>query len=90
LERVNNRLRLLSGLLVVLVVFWVVTGLQAGQGRLRYDEFVEAVEAGRVESVVIGGQSLDGEFTDGESFSTTLPGTTLSTRPASTASTNSS
>jgi len=77
LERVNNRLRLLSGLLVVLVIFWVVTGLQAGQGRLRYDEFVEAVEAGRVESVVIGGQSLDGEFTDGESFSTTLPGTLI-------------
>jgi len=78
LERVNNRLRFLGGLLVVLVVFWIVTGLQSGEGRLRYDEFVEAVKDGRVESVVIGGQSLEGEFTDGETFSTTLPGVLVS------------
>ncbi|MPZ89370.1 MAG: ATP-dependent zinc metalloprotease FtsH [Nitriliruptorales bacterium] len=75
-ERVNARSRILTGLLLVLVLFWLFSSLQDDQNELRYDEFVGAVQDGQVESVRVRGQALDGELTDeagGETFSTTLP-----------------
>ncbi len=74
MERVNTRSRLLSGLLIALLLFWLFSSLDASTNRIRYDEFVAAVEAGEVESVCVDGQSVDGVRTDGETFRTVLPG----------------
>jgi len=79
-DRVNARSRILTGILLVLVLLWLFSTLQADPGRLSYDEFVAAVEQGRVEEVRIRGQAVDGRFTEPTdegrtTFSTTLPGT---------------
>ncbi len=74
MDRVNTRFRFLTGLVVVLVLFWIVTSLQSRQDALRYDEFVAAVEEGRVAEVTISGQRVRGVFDDESPFSTTLPG----------------
>ncbi len=80
MDRVNARSRILTGVLLVLVLFWLFSTLQADPGRLTYDEFVAAVEQGRVEQVRIQGQAVDGRYTEPTdegrtTFSTTLPGT---------------
>jgi cell division protease FtsH len=79
-DRVNARSRILTGILLVLVLLWLFSTLQADPGRLTYDEFVAAVEQGRVEQVRIQGQAVDGRYTEPTdegrtTFSTTLPGT---------------
>jgi cell division protease FtsH len=74
-ERVNARSRLLTGIILVLALVWLFSSFRATTDRIRYDEFVSAVEAGDVERVTINGQSLQGVRTDGAPFSTTLPGT---------------
>ncbi len=77
MERVNTRSRILSGLLLVLLLFWLFSSLGTSGNRIRYDEFVAAVEAGRVERVTVNNQSVEGIYTspEGETFTTTLPGT---------------
>ena len=75
MDRVNTRVRFISGVLIAIVLFWVISSLQAGQGRLRYDEFVTAVQDGRVAEVTITGQSVEGQFAEGEAFQSTLPNT---------------
>ncbi len=81
MDRLNTRFRIITGVLLVLVLFFLISSLTAGASRIRYDEFVDRVQAGDVASVEIGGQSADGEYTSGAAeeaergtFSVVLPG----------------
>jgi cell division protease FtsH len=78
-----NRVRLLTTILLLGLVLWFVNGLGVAGSTISYSEFRTAVEAGKVASVTLIGQSVEGEYvaegqTDGEkpvptSFRTTLP-----------------
>ena len=70
-----NRTRILTSLVLVAVILWFVNGLAPGIEELTYSEFRQAVEDGRVASVEITDQVVEGVFTgeDEEPFATTLP-----------------
>jgi cell division protease FtsH len=69
----QTRIRLLTGMLLIILLLFAFSGLGTATGEITYSEFVEAVTDGRVEQVTITGQQVSGEFTDGETFSTVLP-----------------
>jgi cell division protease FtsH len=69
----QNRIRLLTGLMVLMLLFFVFTTFQEPTDRIPYSEFKEAVAEGRVESVTIVGQNVEGQFVDDEPFSTVIP-----------------
>jgi cell division protease FtsH len=71
-----NRFRLLSLLLLVLLVVALFPGFQRDD-TITYSEFRTAVQDGRVETVTFTGESLRGEFADGEEFTSQLPPTTV-------------
>ncbi len=68
------RLRLISAVLLVVLLFWLFTTLQPDD-RISYAEFREAVEAGEVEEATFTGQAVEGTFVDDEdgSFTTVVP-----------------
>ncbi|HVM21169.1 MAG TPA: ATP-dependent zinc metalloprotease FtsH [Egibacteraceae bacterium] len=72
-----NRTRLITTILLVGLLLWVVNGLTPGVDPLTYTEFRAAVEEGRIASVTITGQSVEGEYSGvadpPETFETTLP-----------------
>jgi hypothetical protein len=79
----TNRNRLLIGLVIALGLLWLLNPVAAGE-QLTYDQFREAVEDGRVESVTFTGQAIDGEFarqggdeSDPGGFTATLPPATV-------------
>ncbi len=68
-----KRTRLLTAVVAVVLLVWFVSGLSGSGEQTTYTEFRQAVTEGRVAEVTITGQSVEGEFTDGEVFATTLP-----------------
>jgi len=71
-----TRFRLLSVLLLLLLLFALFTGMQADD-EIAYSEFRAAVEDGRVETVTFTGESVWGEFADGEEFTSQVPTMTV-------------
>jgi cell division protease FtsH len=69
----QNRIRLLTGLMLLVILILVFTGFTQPAERMPYSEFKAAVEDGRVESVTITGQNVEGQLADEEPFSTVLP-----------------
>jgi len=68
------QIRLLTGLVLVLVLVWALSGLfEPPSEEISYSEFREEVREGNVEQVEITGQQVEGAFADGEEFVTTLP-----------------
>ncbi len=68
------QIRLLTGLVLVLVLVWALSGLfDPPSEELSYSEFREEVGEGNVEQVEITGQQVEGVLDDGEEFTTTLP-----------------
>ncbi len=64
----------LFGLMVVVLAIFVLpkpTSLMTEE--MAYSEFAQHVEQGDIASVVVSGQGLKGETTDGETFKTTAP-----------------
>ncbi len=72
----QTRIRLLTGMMLVLLLLVVFTGFTQPTDHMPYSEFKEAVAEGRVDSVVITGQNVEGQFVEAEeeeTFSTVLP-----------------
>ncbi|MBA2528864.1 MAG: ATP-dependent metallopeptidase FtsH/Yme1/Tma family protein [Euzebyales bacterium] len=72
MDRVN-RTRMITAVAVVGIALYLLLSLTSGGKPTTYTRFREAVSQGRVDEVTITGQSVDGTFTDGTPFSTTLP-----------------
>ncbi|HUH08696.1 MAG TPA: ATP-dependent zinc metalloprotease FtsH [Egibacteraceae bacterium] len=68
----TNQSRALVAILAVVLLFWIFSGLQPDTS-ISYSEFREAVVEGRVEQATFAGQAIQGEFTDGSPFASTLP-----------------
>ncbi len=79
----TSRNRLLIGLLIALGLLWLLNPIASGE-QLTYDEFLAAVEDGRVDSVTFTGQSIDGTFSDAGTDDNTGPGGFTSTLPPAT------
>ena len=76
MTRMDNRSRVLVGLLLLLAMFWLFSGLGESEP-LTYTEFRTAVEEGRVASATFTEQSIEGELTEGEPYRSTLPPETV-------------
>jgi len=76
MTRMDTRSRVLIGLLLLLAMFWLFSGLSTTEP-LTYSEFRAAVDDGRVASATFTDQSIEGELTDGEPFTSTLPPQTV-------------
>ncbi|CAN5169525.1 ATP-dependent zinc metalloprotease FtsH [soil metagenome] len=67
-----NRTRLAVAVLLIFGLLFVLPSLGADEA-VSYSEFKAVVRDGRVQEVLVTGQAVEGEFRDGEQFSTTLP-----------------
>ncbi len=70
----NARIRIITAILLVAVLFWVFANLQPDD-RITYQQFRAEVEAGEVASATFIGQAVEGTFEDEErgTFSTVVP-----------------
>ncbi|WP_165491701.1 ATP-dependent zinc metalloprotease FtsH [Egibacter rhizosphaerae] len=70
----NTRIRLLVAVSLIAILLIAFATLQPDD-RITYQEFVDEVESGEVESATFTGQSVEGEFVDEErgTFSTVVP-----------------
>ncbi|MDQ3973776.1 MAG: ATP-dependent zinc metalloprotease FtsH, partial [Actinomycetota bacterium] len=73
----QTRFRLLVAVAATLLLFWVFSGLEAGSSAISYSAFRGAVEEGRVESVTFMGTAVEGQYTDGEPFTSQVPDETI-------------
>src|SRR5680860_133847 len=76
MTRMDTRSRVLIGLLLLLAMFWLFSGLSTTEP-LTYSEFRAAVDDGRVASATFTDQSIEGELTNEEPFNSTLPPATV-------------
>ncbi|MGH9631543.1 MAG: ATP-dependent zinc metalloprotease FtsH [Bryobacteraceae bacterium] len=62
-------------LICVAVLLWVVvrTGRTSGEQQLTFTEFMRDVDAGKVKSVTISGNQVQGEYTDRTKLETVIP-----------------
>ncbi|NJD90652.1 MAG: ATP-dependent metallopeptidase FtsH/Yme1/Tma family protein [Geobacter sp.] len=59
--------------LMMILLFNLFNKPKPVQDRLNYSDFITAVEAGKVKSVVVSGNDLIGKYTDGKEFRTYRP-----------------
>ncbi|MPZ72847.1 MAG: ATP-dependent zinc metalloprotease FtsH [Nitriliruptorales bacterium] len=72
-----NRTRVITTVLLLGLMIWFVNGMDTEDNGISYSEFRTAVAEGRVDTVTITGQNVEGTFAGDEdppdSFTTTLP-----------------
>ncbi|MEX2620584.1 MAG: ATP-dependent zinc metalloprotease FtsH [Egibacteraceae bacterium] len=71
-----KRFRLLAFLLLLLLLVMLFSGFGTDDA-ISYSEFRTAVDDGRVETVTFTGEAIQGEFADGEAFTSQLPTSTV-------------
>ena len=59
--------------LMMILLFNLFNKPKPAQERLNYSDFITAVDAGKVKSVVISGNDVLGKYTDGKEFRTYRP-----------------